>query len=270
MTHTALLLWASLALAGNKKVPLAGQEMWSAPMDRYEPAGSCPTCEGVRAFAVVNGVGWFLLHDTLVSTKGHEIGLPGPALDLAAGWSDQGPLLWALTEAGRTWVKDGRGHDQERQGVGRPIEISGDGNVRTSESVAGAPIRSPDQTPWAGGVLDLTVENGRATALWNGRELPFPGTDVLDARAVGALEDGSVVVVLTDSIDRSAISGVRFFRVGPRGPEPVGQGTWNGDVVLRLTRYYAADPADGSVWTLMNVGDRLSLRKYDLPKPAAE
>ena len=259
-----LLFVAFSAFAGNKSVPLPGAEVWKAPLTAYEAPGSCATCEGPRAFAVIGGTGWFLLHQSLVSTKGERIDLPYPGLDLAAGWSSDGAVLWVLTHETRFRVVKGVLVDEGRQGIGRPVAIGGDGTVETSETLAGQPPRSADQVPWAGGALELSVADGKAEARWNGLSLPFPGTDVVDARAVGEVEDGRVVVVLTDSKDRSATSGVRFFLVGAHGVEARGEGNWNGDVILHLRRYYAVDPTDGTVWTLVTAGDELSLRRYAL------
>lgn len=258
-----LFLWATLALAGNKQVPLPGVETWSAPLSGFEAPGSCESCSGPRAFAVVKGTGWVLLSKSLVSTRGQRIELPYAGLDMAAGWSSDGPTLWILTHETRFRLVRGALVDEGRQGIGRPLRIGGDGTVETSETLAGQPPRSPYQVPWIGGAVELQVGDGRAEARWNGRSLPIPGSDIMDARAIGEVDGGSLIVAVTDSRDRSAASGVRFIRLGPRGAEPHGQGTWNGDAVLRLTRYYAADPSDGAVYALMTVGDKLSLRRYD-------
>ena len=248
------------AAAGNIEIPTPGEEVWSATYADFEPVGACPACEGPRAFAVYDGVAWLLLSDRLLSTSGARLSLGATGVDLAAG--PEG--VWVLTERGRYRIEDGALAQAPRNWHGHPLEIAGDGAVLSASGVGDIPLSPELQSAW-GAAQGLTLRRageGSWEAGLGAAARSLPGADVVDARPFGITPKGEIALALTDSEDGSAVSGVRFVGVSEKRPRKLGGGEWSGGLELRLRRPYAMDPTDGTIWTLMVIDDRLSLRRY--------
>lgn len=257
--HLLLALLISVALAGTTRIPVPGDEAWHGSYAAHEPPGACATCHGPRAFAVLNGVPWFLLSDRLVSGDGTSLRLPSAGVDLAAG--PEG--LWVLCREHLARLEGGELMLQESRWQGTPVEVAADGAVMTEQGVDGRSFTPGQQSPWGAG-LGLAQERGRWLATWPGHApITLPGDHIVDARPVGWVAPDAWVLALTDSVDGSAPDAVRFVRIELGSVREITAGAPNGNLDLQPRRHYAVDPQDGTIYTIVVLDDdRLSLRRY--------
>lgn len=270
-----LLILPAGVRAGGARVPLPGVEAWSAPNAGFEEPGSCEGCEGVRAFAVLGGEGWFLLRQEIVGAKGRRVPLPARGVDLAAGLGvdeteAKVPQLWVLTFEERGLIVEGIYASMEREGLGPPVAIAGDGTTRSLEQIGDEAPKAKGQSHWGAGKLFIRSLPDQSWELRFGsltvKAPALPAQRVVDVAVAGTLPDGRTVLSFIDSKDGSAATGVRFFAINEKGLSLLASGPANGDLNLTMRRSYAVDPVDGGIYTLMVHKGRLSLRRYPAGK----